>query len=91
MRSGALEPINASNDAEYAPNHPKNAPISAIQVQIMHLIASDKAMSYDDMAKQLSKDRSTIMRNVQRLKGLGYLRRIGTNRSGHWEICSSEY
>jgi len=67
-------------------NAPENAPINQLQVQLMHLIAGVPAISYDDMAEKLGKDRTTIMRNVQKLKRLGYLRRTGTKRAGHWEV-----
>jgi predicted HTH transcriptional regulator len=56
----------------------------------MHLIAGDPAISYDDMAEKMGKGRTTIMHNVQKLKRLGYLRRVGAKKVGHWEV-SQEY
>lgn len=101
MESGADRPVKAAEEARNgrrnAPDDPNimdklppDAPISAVQVQILHLIASDNTMSYGEMAQRLSKDRTTVMRNVQKLKMQGYLRRIGAKRSGHWEIRTGE-
>ncbi|MEI6167102.1 MAG: hypothetical protein WCS52_07895 [bacterium] len=48
-------------------NAPENAPKNQLQVHLMHLISMDPAISYDDMAEKMGKDRTTIMRNVQKL------------------------
>jgi predicted HTH transcriptional regulator len=43
-------------------------------------------VTYDRLAKTLKKDRSTIRRNIQKLKQLDIIKRIGPDKSGHWQI-----
>ena len=38
------------------------------------------------LAVRLGKNRTTIMRNVQHLKSLGLLCRVGSKKLGHWIV-----
>lgn len=71
-------------------NEPVNEPAKMIlnntQKQIFSLIKANKAITYDELADSLKKGRSTIMRNIRLLKDAGILHRIGSDKSGHWEI-----
>jgi ATP-dependent DNA helicase RecG len=40
----------------------------------------------ENIAVQLEKDQRTIKRNIQQLKSLGILRRLGSKKTGFWEI-----
>lgn len=63
-----------------------NAPLNAVQMQIMALIQNSPAISYDELLVQLNKDRTTIMRNIKRLREAGILVRMGSRKTGYWEI-----
>lgn len=65
---------------------PENAPINALQRQITEFIRSNPTTSYDDLARLTEKDRTTIMRNIAKMKALGLLKRIGPKKGGYWEI-----
>lgn len=65
---------------------PIKAPLSGIQRQLLEFIQSNTAVSYDELAEITHKDRSTIMRNIRKLKEAGFLRRIGSRKTGHWEV-----
>ena len=65
---------------------PLNAPISDTQMQLLDLIRSNPAISYDELAEGIQRDRTTVMRNIGKLKDNGILRRIGSKKTGHWEI-----
>lgn len=65
---------------------PLNAPLNDIQVQIIELIKADIKISYNKLAEKLKKDRSTIMRNIQKLKDAGLLQRIGSKKTGYWQV-----
>jgi ATP-dependent DNA helicase RecG len=85
----------AITKGEDAPiNAPINAPISnvlnAIQTRILKLIADNPHISYDDLVERLSKDRSTVMRNIGKLKEFGAIRRVGSRKTGHWEVITSD-
>ena len=57
-----------------------------IREQILILIQQDKDISYNEMAKRLNKSRTTVMRNIKKLKELNKLTRIGSDKSGYWKI-----
>ncbi len=73
-----------------ASNAPINAPITELQVQILDFIRSNPTVSYDELAGLVHKDRSTIIRNIGRLKETGFLRRVGSRKSGRWEMLEKE-
>jgi ATP-dependent DNA helicase RecG len=65
---------------------PIKAPLTDFQVQLLNLIRSNPAVSYDELADLTKRDRTTVMRNVGKLKDAGILRRVGSRKTGHWEI-----
>ncbi len=76
-------PRNAPIKGEDAP---RNAPANLLHQQILDFIRSNPEISYDDLARSTGKDRTTVMRNISKLKTLGFLKRIGSKKTGHWEI-----
>ncbi len=77
---GALKVHKRAEDA------PIKASISALQMQLLNFIRSQPAVSYDELAELTQKDRTTIMRNMGKLKDAGFLRRVGSKKTGHWEV-----
>lgn len=69
---------------------PLNEPITDLQVQILNLIEKESKISYQSLADKLDKGRSTIMRNIQVLKDMNVLKRIGPKKTGYWEIQQSK-
>ncbi|MCC5840387.1 MAG: putative DNA binding domain-containing protein [Opitutales bacterium] len=67
-------------------NAPINAPVTSLQMQMLDLIGLNPQATYDDLARLTGKDRTTVMRNVSKLKRLGRLMRVGPKKGGHWQI-----
>lgn len=67
-------------------NAPVNAPELGLQAQLLNLVRSNPHISYDQLAALTQKDRTTIMRNVAKLKATGRLQRIGPAKGGHWQV-----
>jgi len=65
---------------------PLKASLSVLQVQLLDLIRSNPTVSYDELAEMTQKDRTTVMRNIGKLKDAGILRRVGSKKTGHWEV-----
>jgi len=63
-----------------------NAPLSDFQMHLLDLIRSNPDISYDRLAELTRRDRSTVMRNIGKLKDASILRRVGSRKAGHWEI-----
>ena len=55
---------------------------------ILSLIKNDKAITTGKLAKLLKVTRRTIARDIENLKIAGKLRRIGSDKGGHWEIVN---
>ena len=55
-------------------------------MQLVAGIAENPSISYDMLAEKLEKNRTTVMRNIQQLKKMGVLRRIGSKKTGYWEV-----
>ncbi|MDR1015541.1 MAG: putative DNA binding domain-containing protein [Coriobacteriales bacterium] len=62
------------------------AAANATENQILNAVRKERAISYDELAQRLSKDRTTIYRNIRALKDRGILERVGPNKGGHWRI-----
>jgi ATP-dependent DNA helicase RecG len=73
-------PINAPINA------PVNGPEPSLQVQLLNFVRSNPKLSYDKLAALTQKDRTTIMRNMAKLKAQGRLKRIGPAKGGHWQV-----
>jgi ATP-dependent DNA helicase RecG len=67
-------------------NAPINAPLTDFQMHLLKLIRSAPEISYDQMAAKTDRDRSTVMRNIARLKKAGILERTGSRKTGHWKV-----
>lgn len=67
-------------------NAPINAPITELQKQILDVIRINPAISYSQLADLLDKNRTTIMRNINKLKAVDKLCRIGSKKTGHWQV-----
>ncbi len=65
---------------------PIKSPLSDLQVQLLDFIRSNPAISYDELANLTRKDRTTVMRNIGKLKDASMLKRVGSKKTGHWEI-----
>ena len=63
-----------------------NAPLTSFQVQLMAGIEENPSIAYDVLAEKLNKNRTTVMRNIQKLKEMGILKRIGSKKTGYWEV-----
>lgn len=77
---GATKSLYDQQDA------PLTHPLSKTQRGILNAIRENPEISYDALDEAMGLNRTTVMRNIQKLKEQGYLRRIGSKKTGHWEI-----
>ena len=78
-------PINEPINAPLNVNAPINESLSPLQQLILEILKEDPEASYELLVKKLGKDRTTIMRNIQKMKDMGILRRSGSKKIGYWE------
>ena len=56
---------------------PLKASLTRFQMQLPARVKDDPSISYDVLAEKLERNRTTVMRNIQKLKNIGALKRIG--------------
>lgn len=53
---------------------------------ILSILHENKYATYDEMAKHLDVERTTIMRNIASLKKKSFIKRVGGDKHGYWEV-----
>jgi len=56
------------------------------QLKIILLIIEDKKISKKSMAEILEISTTAIDKNIDKLKKLGIIKRVGPDKGGYWEI-----
>ena len=59
--------------------------LTANRIYILRLMAENPYITKDEMATITGLNGSTIMRNIEKMRGK-YLRRVGSDKNGFWEI-----
>jgi ATP-dependent DNA helicase RecG len=67
-------------------NDAVNAALKGTQKSLYELIAKQKGLRVEDLMVILSKNRRTIQRNIKVLTDKGLLVRVGSDKTGHWEV-----
>lgn len=67
-------------------NAPINAPINDAAAEILALLNGNPYATYEEIGKNIGKDRATVRRAIAGLKDRGILKRVGSNKTGHWKI-----
>jgi len=67
---------------------PVKAPVklSELQKNILNKILKNSYITYDELSTALKTHRTTIMRNISKLKNMKIIKRVGSDKGGHWEI-----
>ena len=85
-----LKAINSTLSKNAPANAPANAPVNVKSLKttdaILAILKRDKALNRKKMATILDKDIRTIARAIKKLQESGKLKRIGSDKSGHWEV-----
>lgn len=65
---------------------PVNVTLNAIENQVVAIIRERPSITTEKLAKLTSKTVRTAKRNLASLKNKGVVRRIGSDKTGYWEI-----
>ena len=60
--------------------------VSEGESSVLALLREDPAYTYQALSEKLGVSRKTVSQRLKSLKEKGILRRIGSDREGHWEI-----
>jgi len=81
----------AQKTSTVVPDDTVNGTVNNDRLQmILFEISDNNAVSIDDLAKKSGISKRTLIRDLDKLKKLGRISRIGSDKAGHWEILSSE-
>jgi len=62
------------------------ASLTDFQRQVIGFIGANALIPYDEIADLSGKDKATVRRNIQKLKQLGFLERVGSKKTGSWRV-----
>jgi len=73
-------------------NTPVNTPVNLnqLQRQIFNYLKEKPYITYDELAEKLKKNRDTIRLNIRKLKSLDLVKRVGSDKTGYWQIKGIE-
>ena len=78
------DPINEVGDPINEDGDPIN--IDPINASLYRLIRQDGTLSYAGYAQRLGVSETTVKRHLQALKSQGLILRLGSNKTGRWEL-----
>ena len=66
----------------------RKAPVklSELQKNILNKILKNPYITYDELSTALNANRTTFMRNISKLKNMKIIKRVGSDKGGHWEV-----
>ena len=79
---------NATVNGIATENAPVNAPakLSKTQKKILPILQANKYATYEEIARQLGVERTTVWRNLDAMKKKGVILRVGGDKDGYWEV-----
>jgi len=78
---------NLSTTPDNVPlNVPENVPLNPTELAVLHTISQNPYATANQIAQQLGKTRKTVQRCQAELKSRGIITRIGSDKSGYWQI-----
>ena len=57
-------------------------------IKIIEILKMTPNASYEDIAKELGKARSTVAKQIGNLQKAGIIRRVGPDKGGYWEVMA---
>ena len=84
LNGGGVSEVKVHDLVNDLVNDPVNDPVN----DILEILRSHSDYSYKQIAETIGKSEATVKRGIAKLKSLNKIRRIGSDKSGHWEIVN---
>ena len=68
--------------------HSTNEPINEQINLILSLLKEKPSYTKEELAEKIGKSRATVTRLLSKLVDEGKIKRVGSNKTGHWEVLS---
>ncbi len=79
--------ITIHSNEKLVENVPKNVPENRLNA-IIKLIEIDAHISMLELSRKIGVNHKTVKRDIEKLKSLGLVKRIGPTKGGHWEVIN---
>jgi predicted HTH transcriptional regulator len=83
---GKEQSSGTSGTPTLVPDVPEDAPAVKAKDAIVECMAENPNVTHDGLSAAISLGRKTVQRHIRSLKDEGQIRRVGSDRAGHWEI-----
>jgi predicted HTH transcriptional regulator len=85
--------INAVSDGNSAENPSQNPSqnLSEKEKEVFNLILKNPEITTMKIAEELNKSRTAISDRIRGLKNKGKIKRIGSDKGGHWEVVDEQF
>ena len=82
------DPVDATVRTVEPLNEPVSEPVKITEVQknILEIMKKKPKVTKEELEDIIKKSRATLTRNIAKLKDLGLLIRIGSDKTGHWQV-----
>jgi predicted HTH transcriptional regulator len=67
-----------------------NGTVNDTQKKILKELEKNPNITYDELVDKIDTSRRTIIRQMNGLKEKGIVKRVGSDKKGHWEIVERE-
>ena len=81
LTAPSVDPIKAASD-------PINLFDDPIKQKLYQAVLQDGTLNYADYAAQIGVSEATVKRRLRELKNDGVIIRVGSNKTGHWEVLN---
>jgi ATP-dependent DNA helicase RecG len=70
-------------------NVPVNVSVNDVEKSVLMIISENVNITYEEIAEKIKKDRKTVQRAIRTLKEKDLIFRVGSDKTGHWEVNES--
>lgn len=90
LKSQSDDPIKTISDPiNIAVDPIKNVLADPINARLYQAIVKNNSLNYAEYGTLLDVSQATVKRRLKELKNAGLVVRVGSNKSGYWEICQT--
>jgi len=78
--------VAAENETNVPVNVLVNVSVNLTEKNVLEIIKNNVHITQNDIATATQRDKKTVQRAINKLKKLGLIERIGSDKTGHWKI-----
>jgi len=72
--------------ATFSLEYAVDEPVNALEIGLPAIMRESPNMNKETLASKIGKSRATVTRLIKSMVECGKIRRVGSDKTGHWEI-----